>query len=130
MKPQELRIGNYVYGASDRLEIIVAISSESIYTDHYLPEKLSAPFECKISDIKPIPITEEWLMKFGFSAGYDTKLGYEESFSIDEFILDTDFCLSIAQEDNKITIRSEIKHIHQLQNIYHSLTGEELTIKE
>jgi len=68
---------------------------------------------------KPIPITEEWLLRMGFESLED---GW---YKIEEYtwnIYDKGFRYKgqhIAEPD----------YIHQLQNLYHALTGEELTIK-
>jgi len=72
--------------------------------------------------IEPIPITEEWLLKFGFS-----KIG--ENFDLKGFCI---WWSTIVKEYHFRINGSGIhlKHIHQLQNLYHALTGEELTLKD
>ncbi len=76
---------------------------------------------------KPIPLTEEWLVKFGFRE----ELLY---WVID--MMGTE--LSIIKESGSALVGLEhecggtdlkIQHVHQLQNLYFALTGEELTIK-
>jgi hypothetical protein len=69
-------------------------------------------------EAKPIPLTEEWLVKFGFE-GWD-KGDYTMNLSNANF-----YKLPIWQP-----LAKNIKHVHQLQNLYFALTGEELTIKE
>ncbi len=68
--------------------------------------------------LEPIPLTEEWLVKFGFE-GWD-KGDYTMNLSNANF-----YKLPIWQP-----LAKNIKHVHQLQNLYFALTGEELTIKE
>jgi hypothetical protein len=83
---------------------------------------------------KPIPLTEEWLVKFGFVKDkkhnnccdlelendfYLQGVGYGKSNIKYEVIL-TD------SNDNELTL---VKHVHQLQNLYFALTNEELIIK-
>lgn len=66
----------------------------------------------KVKNFSPLPITEECLKKFGF----DSKLA---QFNVKgRFILD-------GYGMNEI----EIKYVHQLQNLYFALTGEELKTK-
>ena len=95
---------------------------------------------------KPIPLTEEWLLKFGFKKYpncRDTfRQEYYDSFQlvIDEHTI-ISFSIPIGYNDNircnyDKLYRSEekkqsyrVKHIHQLQNLYFALTGEELTFK-
>ena len=73
---------------------------------------------------KGIPLTEEWLLKFGlnqFVKGF-----WQIDNGVDKFCLtfeDGGYHLSFMRYKN-------LKHIHQLQNLYFALTGEELTIKE
>ena len=78
---------------------------------------------------KPIPLTEEWLVKFGFEKAQDE--GYLE--------LDVSIGLSIIwrgylaiEVNGYITSLSEKEqiYVHELQNLVHALTGEELTLKQ
>jgi hypothetical protein len=77
---------------------------------------------------RPIPLTEEWLLKFGFEKQIDDYYyfyGYYASF-------DADLPMWFGQEGccQKETIKENIKYVHQLQNLWFGLTGEELTITE
>lgn len=80
---------------------------------------------------KPIELTEEWLLKFGFIPNK-----YKDEYTIcpygkNTYVLDKeytdkgewDFCY---EEAYLVTI----KYVHQLQNLYFALTGEELTDAE
>lgn len=72
---------------------------------------------------EPIPLTEEWLLKFGFEkiGGWDDYEGYIK----DE--------VEIALNEKypfENYLQKELKHVHQLQNLYFALTGKELTIKQ
>ena len=69
----------------------------------------------------PIPLTEEWLVKFGFDDNF-----HKGKFWV---CLDDDgyFYTNHNLNDEGFT---EVLHVHQLQNLYFALTGEELTIKE
>lgn len=85
---------------------------------------------------KGIEITKEWLLKFGFleQIGFSKFIGekYKNS-SIELAHNDSDkwylyfrnFNSGLA--DDFVLLRNNIKHIHQVQNLYHALTGEELT---
>ena len=112
MNARELRIGNLVY--EDDNNVVLEIDEWDL---------------TNIGTIKPIPLTEEWLVKFGF--------GYWED--VDEWYSpDIDATLRINHYyNNKVKngffesdYGVDIKHVHQLQNLYRALTGEELTIKE
>ena len=120
IKANELRIGNYIQTAYD----VVAV-------DRKLFEV--GDFENKLH---PAPLTEEWLMKLGFKK--------RESFNFDYYeriIPITTF--RIQQSERSFTVNenctyafmdgvflAEIAHIHQLQNLYFALTGEELILQE
>ena len=104
MKASELRIGNWF--KEDILEQTYAqITAEDILC-----------LDCDPLDdfYKPIPLTEEWLIKFGFKKAYETCYQYKDFILNDKFIM----------MDIDITI--QLKHVNQLQNLYFALTGEEL----
>lgn len=122
IQPQELRIGNYVeYRIQDELDERKEWWELSIIdsTDLQILENVID------SDYRPIELTEEILLKFGFFK----KLGnYElENFrfhisqpmNFDGFV----FCEGYS------VITDKIQFVHQLQNLYFALTGEELTFK-
>ena len=72
---------------------------------------------------EPIPLTEDWLLKFGLKfSGYnmEDKAIYkiDDEVWIVQNIVTKQFYLNEYER--------ELKHVHQLQNLYHSLTGEEL----
>jgi len=82
-------------------------------------------------EFEPIQLTEEWLTRFGFDSG--TGRGRSKNFyyhnaspfrveMFEEHIL-------FKEHGNPRELRA-IKYVHQLQNLYFALTGEELTIKE
>ncbi len=80
-----------------------------------------------ISGFKPIELTEEWLIKFGFEQSAMTEGKWRCDKIVFCFYEDEVQFVHGGLGDPKI---SNIKYIHQLQNLYHSLTGEhELTIK-
>tara|TARA_R100001244_G_scaffold132297_3_gene107953 strand:- start:3013 stop:3456 length:444 start_codon:yes stop_codon:yes gene_type:complete len=80
-------------------------------------------------EVQPIPLTEEWLLKFGFDEvkrdSYYT--GKNAPFSV---FFKTDILYNSIQRRWYFftTPLNEIKHVHQLQNLYFALTNEELTI--
>jgi len=118
MKASELRIGNWF--KEDILEQTFAqITAEQIL-DFY---------DDPLDDFyKSTPLTEEWLLKFGFKYqktynNYAVKAGdYFNSVKQDgeEWIYSNDESNACCYE-----LRS-IKYVHQLQNLYFALTGEEL----
>ena len=86
-------------------------------------------------DIEPIPLTEEWLLKFGFR--YITE--YSERYDGFAYVLDLGFIIIgngvmggdiiIFNSERKSTGKT-IEYVHQLQNLFFALTGEELKLKD
>ena len=121
MKANELRIGNLILVDGEITEITGIKKSTVSFSDG---------FQMFIAGgLEPISLTEEWLLKFGFDITVDhpgRKL-YEHDGECPLWFSDkrgiTDFYAS------RVRIR-ECKYVHQLQNLYFALTGEELTIKE
>lgn len=105
MKKSELIIGNCVYDNDGSLVII----HDGFGIDH------AAQFE-------PIPLTEEWLLKFGFEKNTgDYFLG---CFSMR--IVGKEMIWFVCNDGD---FSQQVKYVHQLQNLVYALTGEELTIK-
>ena len=121
MEASELRIGNYyAIAENDGIkykQIKYLVESESDFFSNGDNITQAA---------KPIPLTEEWLLKFGFEkiGGYlwDCKKLGENRFLNNPFS-PTHF------EVRGFIPKSHIQYVHQLQNLYFALTGEELTIK-
>lgn len=112
----ELRIGNLVfdYGIITEVNGFLLTRLEEINNEGKL-----------VVNISPIPLTEEWLIKFGFyknEYGYWKNLGHGFNFHVLFIGGEFSFCVSSIGE-------TKLKHVHQLQNLYFSLVGEELEIK-
>ena len=106
MEANELRIGNWV--DLDKEEI--AIDLEYFYWEI----EGNGVLECT----EPIPLTEDWLLKFGFEKKYNEY--YLGDIIICEEINDFKFGYDFYEDI------LELKHVHQLQNLYYALTEKEL----
>ena len=132
MEANELRIGNLIeYRIQDDLDD---------RKDWWEVSKIDATDLCILEsnidyDFRPIPLTEEWLLKFGFNKEYQK--GY---IGID--VCNSDFVLTeplkmgewqtnytFQFETGSVPKFKEIEYVHQLQNLYFALTGEELVLK-
>jgi hypothetical protein len=134
MKATELRIGNLTQDSKGNLLKVIGLTDDNI--SYYVVDRSKFPLEVGWQ-AKPIPLTEEWLVKFGFEyykplnhfrividdIWYSIQSNYKK---LDGFWF-TYVNLNVC-EVNHMPFK-EIKHIHQLQNLYFALTGEELTIK-
>jgi len=139
MKVNELRIGNLLYTNNEhrkddlgKVVCVVAIDSERSYKDksetvtiYNIDDKWKDTFGQWIDFLKPIPLTEKWLLKFGFiSNGWNYELGTfklhaQRKNELGEFI-NNEFSVK------DIIISFNINYIHQLQNLYFALTNKEL----
>ena len=109
MKATELRIGNLAIdtteGFAGRKNRTIEVSHEVIYS-----------IACGNDYWKPIPLTEEWLERFN----WNPPKGIGVAFSTN-----THEIYFVAGNYYKT-----IEYVHQLQNLYFSLTGEELQTDE
>jgi hypothetical protein len=119
MKSTELRIGNLVRNnLSGEILKPCDILCDVINTDKI--EGLNYGF------IEPIPLTEEWLLKFGFKwKGLIAKGRYLTLF--------TPCGKAIVYKESHfiftgVTIEVQTNYVHQLQNLYFALTGKELIL--
>lgn len=127
MKANELRLGNLIKtnGVEKPVEWVTIAN---VYNNGV-----------NIVSYEPIPLTEEWLVKFGFTKRRDTGMGACDQWQgLDMWFIDNRdaFCV----RGNPTTGLSfpgwlnypnqAIKYVHQLQNAFHALTGQELSINE
>jgi hypothetical protein len=122
IQANELRIGNWIKTPEQE---------EKVY-DNFFDTDEGVRFinDWNISVIKPIPLNEEWLIKFGFGNYKPRIFSTKKVFYI---VLDHARHIEIHKQSEFIWQyghdQMEIKYVHQLQNLYYALCGEELTIK-
>jgi len=149
MKATELRIGNLVaYEATTH--IVCGIKDDRIYSWWFkdgqavieqAPKDASGvmednPYIDSVEHYQPIPLTEQWLINWGFERGGYDLLFWELPLDKGciEIMGDDDLGsyvwnwheTAINQLDEKAHHQIEIKHVHQLMNLYHALSGQEL----
>ena len=79
-------------------------------------------------------LSEFWMMEFGFRPGngqpYSKWIDEYENTSLIVHVVDEQcFFVGICKNKEIIWTTSRIKYVHELQNIYHSITGIMLTSK-
>jgi len=120
---RELRIGNWVENYKKETVFIDKFSNRESYFTH--------DGDCySISKSNPIPITEEWLKKLGFTlpnAHY--LIWYKEGFGAFRILFDVHLKHWQVGLSGGRVIR-QVKYIHDLQNIYFALTEKELTLND
>jgi hypothetical protein len=123
IKINELRIGN-LFDFYDKIKPVMAIDS-SFNRIAYGLDKDTSYFWCYSDEAFPIPLTDRWMIKFGkrkkndFSDNYILKLGLEIVKGEDGWEL-------LLGKDEIIV--ATIHYVHQLQNLYFALVGEELAL--
>ncbi|WP_288373977.1 hypothetical protein [uncultured Chryseobacterium sp.] len=120
--PQDLRLGNLVQ-YDGKIFKVKEIRNYIIVCD-----RGKGNVDFTVNEISPIELTEDWLLKFGYEP---TTLGYWSNGKIEIGYTTTDD--NIHYEYISITHKTEmtnLKYVHQLQNLFFAFTGEELTIKE
>jgi hypothetical protein len=140
---QELRYGNKLLFLDDVVTFknITEFREDGIYWINPVEPKI----EAKSFHFKPIELTEEWHNKFGVSKNgfnqFEYALPEKNNFHI-KVIFNDDYVMlrqgGINQkplDDDLISVwnRDLVKrdmYVHEWQNLYFSLTGKELTIKE
>ena len=131
MKANELRIGNLV-DLGNRIAKIIEISNLScVVVDLEETQDTIEDYE----RTKPIPLTEEWLYKFGFKDidkgdhDYNTYTDPNHNYYLQIDVRKKDGKYSILDnsfDDLRDFSMVDISYVHQLQNLYFALTGEEL----
>jgi hypothetical protein len=130
MKTNQLRIGNYVWDDYSGEMIVSEIhfnpEQEKGLDSVLLRKNMNLPSGRYIcSQINPIPLTEEWLNKFGWEWSIFHQAFHKEGFSLDLTCL-IDGLYTMSTFKKGLTIVAAIDSVHQLQNIYFALTGVEL----
>jgi len=134
MKAQDLRIGNYVNFKNRNdiyyCEVQALCSNGGIDINRYFKDGIDNDWQPEVIDnITPIPLTEEWLIKFGFEKnihGVMLKLGNCTNSVL--FFNSNSGQLRLIESNCKILTHDGLKYVHQLQNLYFALTNEELTV--
>lgn len=116
MEAKELRFGNLIdYEATTH---IVSGISESIIESYWLKDKGRTDlYQCSIDEIKPIPLTEEWISKFNEHL--------EQSGFITKRTLLGRLMVYIG-----FSYITTLEFVHEYQNFYYITVGNELTLKE
>jgi hypothetical protein len=136
MKTSELRIGNLVQRKYDQKVLKIIHIKENVRVEYIRSDTglIHKPIQ-HFNEIKPIDLREEILLKFGFNKDYQK--GY---IGID--VCNSDFVLTeplkmgewqtsyaFQFETGNVPKFKQIEFVHQLQNLYFALCGEELELK-
>jgi hypothetical protein len=140
MKAQELRIGSLVKCAvSNDAAVYTVMAIDGINLKVMLSGERSGTWYDE-SKIKPIPLTEELLLKCGFELDingidhYDNYCIVRPEETAWSGVIYYDYFEVYRDGNGLFTIDPlsdyfRFKYLHQLQNLYFALTGEELEVK-
>jgi len=130
MKAEGLRINNLVSRTNKltKENLIIELTASCILDIHANGEMSSFIYE-------PIQLTEEWLLKFGFEKKtyrnltlYYFSLKVLSHGEIAFHPKDQGFNIDLGTTTGYQFGRTQIKSVHQLQNLYFALTQTELTL--
>lgn len=133
MKANELRIGNLILMSFKN--VVETVNARTIGFINVANKKgHKHPFE-------PIHLTEEWLLKFGFerkifkTSVIEIDIVYYEFNGHQVYLINgkkTDSCFEfeyyIPETKERFNLFRSFYYVHELQNIYFALTGEDLEI--
>lgn len=126
----ELRIGNWVYGLN--------IENHSIKKPEQIAMLTQYGWQTNSGKegISPIPLAPEWLDGFGFEKDIKSST-YHKVLPDGHLQVETDYSFGICQGtfggnayERGNWYSGEFQYVHQLQNLYFALTGEELEIND
>ncbi len=145
MKASELRLGNLVTidnpKAWTKLKgLAMIVKSIENKPDAYFPKSSGTVSLLHKRDeynqfdefIAPIPLSAEWLERFGFGKSDEHEMGHNHR---DDFHFYYDYHFKRFRIESGHASKVEyhqvldIQYVHQLQNLYYSLTGKDLELK-
>mgnify|MGYP000937113141 CR=1 FL=1 len=136
IKAGDIMIGNYVQVGSDVGKVLIINGQNEVKFDNIYLE-CSESFEwAEINKLKGIPLTDDILVKAGFIIGGYNLVEVTHPDYPRLFFVIIDDTASVGWNYNVSgTLKEcegsmiEIKYLHQLQNLFKSLTGNDLKIE-
>ena len=136
IKPNELRLGNYVKYPFHELQVC------QLFIDSFQGMYVGGKGCYMYESCDGIPLTSEWLLKFGFKlediTWYDASVT-KNVYCKGQYYVDMRESLGtgylFGKMDNEypgyrnILVRP-VQYVDQIQNVFYFITGEELTIQE
>lgn len=126
MKANELRIGNIIKNKNSICIVCGILNESDLFVNNEYEEWYPDLSECT-----PIPLTEEWLLKFGFEKEIVLESTKSIFYTKGEITLFYYIDYNVFKFDMLIINDGiEIKSVNKLQNLYFTLTEEELTLND
>lgn len=117
-KPTELRLGNFVWNDVQKIPVPVDLKILSEQCNRWKRgEGLWSP----------IPLTEQWLERFGFEkVNHKGINGYLSVNCELIYNIESKQMFSFSEVDGSVWNLTRVVFVHHLQNLFFALTGEEL----
>lgn len=130
IKANELRIGNYLFMpfTSENVKVTgLALKEEKTQVMYIQSNFGISQYFALPEQYSPIELTEEWLLKAGFTAFKTNPYWYRIGFNGKTLNVSINGAVEIENFNRDFIQFSDIcDHVHQLQNLYFALTGSEL----
>ena len=132
MKTNELRIGNYVKRTLPT-DMAYAKVLEITHNGLLVQDK-DGYVGCSMNFIEPIELTEEVLVKIGFVKENEINRMYNNRCVVSYYIGNfyKELVIEVRRENGfykNNMVHYDIKYLHELQNAYYCLTGQELEVE-
>jgi len=130
MDPQELKLYNFIQYRNEMVPV-VGIKLQNDYRNHLIQIRHNDHvISIDSKELKPVKLTTKLMSKLGFEECYhsDSRIRYHLSdvAKYDFDLTDSKFLEGLVYCGHYI----KCQYLHQLQNLYFILTGEELKILE
>jgi hypothetical protein len=148
IKPSKLRIGSFIFDDEGIISKVVGFKPyehsvrcdeeegcDLIIINYAQDGQVRGPYDLDSNLVEPIPLAVEWLERCGMELREKDKVWQIQigNTSYLEIEAEEPFMCGVTPETWRdlcpIYIWGDVKFVHQLQNLYFALTGEELTIK-
>jgi len=132
--PKELQFGNFIMDDEGCLARVAGFEPHGhsvrcdepegckiIFDLYGVDGKIKKGYENESDSCSPIELNSHWMDRCGF----ETPDGYNTSVLYNEIMID----FHLGEYKLRDKPKAQLKYLHQLQNVFYWLTGEELTIK-
>lgn len=143
MDIKELRIGNLVKTCTPNMDVMIPTLESKVQgitlfeqvMFSYKPTSISG-FKMDCKHVAGIPLTEEWLVKFGFEKIETTNKYFPEVITVHYqneycwvYLLPNSFEVEWIVQDDRFNLLKNYKlEVHLFQNLYFAFTQQELEI--
>lgn len=129
--PQELRLGKYVKYRGSIYKVLSIVNTSNANEESYYVDLNHSHRHLKGIDtmeIEHVWLNEDWLLKFGFEKTTPDGWMCLNICNDWTFLYWHKAVLELSVNRHSVVLK-HIESVHELQNIFFALTGEELTIK-